>query len=276
MADGDSPARGLHADAIRRGLDWVLKTQAQSGRITAHDSCGIGLVYEHACATIFLAEVHGTCRGDDDGLMQAVREALARAVAYVEEEQNADGGWGAAPKDGRSDIAVSASCWLALRCAHNAGIQIRKANMEKLKGFLAKCRIPQGGFSQFAGGQSQGVGLYPTSAGIRILLGLGAADKAEVERCAKVILRKQLGEDYGGRISEWDYCGVFFAVQAALHEGGDFWETYFPKTRDHLVKIQNGDGSWTIEYCLSCRAYATALACITLETPNRLLPLFQL
>lgn len=274
MAGGDSPARGPHAYELTNGLEYILKTASpSSGRITANDVCGMGLLYDHACATLFLAEVYGMCRGDDDELMTRIREALVRACGYCERNQNKDGGWGL---DNRSDIAVTAMTWLALRSAHNAGIQIRKADMARLKGFLGKCRIPQGGFSQFAGGQSEGQALYPTSAGLRILLGMGAAEEGEVERCAKVLLRKTLGDEYGGRISEWDYCGVFFAVQAAMHEGADFWASYFPKTRDHLVRIQNGDGSWTIEYCLSCRAYATALACIVLQTPNRLLPMFQL
>jgi hypothetical protein len=85
-----------------------------------------------------------------------------------------------------------------------------------------------------------------------------------------------LGQDYGGKISEWDYCGAFYAVQAMMHEGDKYWRKWWPKFRDHLIKIQNEDGSWTIEYCLCCRAYATALSLLVLQAPKRLLPLFQL
>ncbi len=271
MAGGDSPARGPHSDAVRGGLNFLLRTASPSGRITANDVCGIGLLYDHACATLFLAEVYGMCSGDDDDLMATIRKTLERAITYLEKLQNPDGGWGTE----RSDIAVTAMCWLALRSAHNAGLQMKKADMKKLRAFVASCRIKEGGFMQ-SPGQGDEQGLYPTSAGMRILLGMGEAEPAEVERCGKLIMKKQLGEEYGGRISEWDYCGVFFAVQAMMHDGGDLWQAYFAKTRDYLVRIQNGDGSWTIEYCLSCRAYATALACIVLQTPNRLLPMFQL
>ena len=100
--------------------------------------------------------------------------------------------------------------------------------------------------------------------------------EALLEKGAEVLLKKQMGQDYGGQISEWDYCGAFFAVQAMMHEGEKYWKKWWPKFRDHLVKIQNADGSWTIQYCLCCRAYATALSVIVLQAPKRLLPLFQL
>ena len=65
-------------------------------------------------------------------------------------------------------------------------------------------------------------------------------------------------------------------IAALLHENGGQWARWFPKVRDHLVRIQNADGSWSIEYCLCCQAYATALSVLVLETPGRLLPVSQL
>ena len=117
---------------------------------------------------------------------------------------------------------------------------------------------------------------YPTTAGLRILHGIGKGDLKEVEKGMELLLVKKLGDDYRGRISEWDYCGAFYAVQAMMHEGDKFWKKWWPRFRDHLVRIQNPDGSWTIEYCLCCRAYATALSVLVLQAPQRLLPLFQL
>ena len=57
---------------------------------------------------------------------------------------------------------------------------------------------------------------------------------------------------------------------------GKAWKTWYPKMRDHLLKIQNRDGSWTVEYCECCKAYATALAVLSLQAPKKLLPIFQL
>jgi hypothetical protein len=177
----------------------------------------------------------------------------------------------------QSDIAITCSVWMALRAAHNAGITIENARMDKVEAFVLKCAEPRGGFRQMpeiAGGGGQM--FYPTSAGLRILHGIGRGDLKEVERGMELLLTKKLGDDYRNRTTEWDYCGAFFAVQAMMHEGDTFWRKWWPRMRDQLVRIQNPDGSWTIEYCTCCRAYATALSVLVLQAPQRLLPIFQL
>ncbi len=166
---------------------------------------------------------------------------------------------------------------MALRSAHNSGITIAGANVERVEKFVKACARPGAGFVQCpemhrGGGQM----FYPTSAGLRVMFGTGRGGAKEVEDGLKLLLTKRLGQDYEGKISEWDYCGGFFAVQALLHENGAAWRKWYPQLRDHLLRIQNADGSWTIEYCLCCRAYATALALLILQAPARLLPIFQL
>lgn len=268
MAGGSTPDRGPHKDAIRRGLDYTLSMASRSGMITAYDTTGMGLLYDHACATLFLAEVYATTQDPDDEL----RRKLSRAVRYIARGQNPDGGWGVQG----SDVATTASMWVALRAAHNAGLTIHGPTMDKVEKFVRECSQPTGGFGQSP--QVRGGGghlFYPTSAALRILYGMGR-DDAAVAKGTELILSRTLGQEYGGRISEWDYCGAFYATQALLQEHGAYWGRWFPTVRDHLVRIQNADGSWTIEYCLCCQAYATALSCLVLQTPGRLLPVFQL
>jgi hypothetical protein len=273
-AAGSTPREGEHKEAIQRAITGLLKAQAGSGAITQNDSTGMGLLYDHSCATLALAEFYGMQREPDE--IDGLAAGLKKAVAYLYTRQNRDGGWDPSG-GGQSDLAITCNVWLALRAAHNAGIKIENARVDKVEEFVKKCNEPSGGFSQAPNVRGGGGGMfYPTSAGLRIMYGMGHGDMKEVEKGAEVLLGKQLGQDYGGQISEWDYCGAFFAVQALMHEGDKFWKKWWPKFRDHLIKIQNTDGSWTIQYCLCCRAYATALSVIVLQAPKRLLPLLQL
>lgn len=275
LASGSTIEEGPHAAHIRRAVERLMAIQTRSGQITRFDSTGMGIFYDHSCATLALAEVYGTRRISEE--FDDLRDALHQALRFVYTVQNDDGGWGPAGRGSRSDLAITCNVWMALRAAHNAGLAIENASAKRVEQFVKKCALPEGGFTdhpQMNG--DAGRMFYPTSAGLRILYGMGRGDWREVERGTAALLTMQLGQDYGGQISEWDYCGAFYAVQAMLHENGPGWKKWWPKMRDHLVKLQNEDGSWTIEYCLCCRAYATALAVIVLQAPRRLLPIFQL
>ncbi len=275
LASGSTPTAGPHAESIRRAIDRLVAIQVKSGAITRFDSTGMGIFYDHSCATLALAEAYGMRRTSEG--FSAIRESLERALEYLYGVQNSDGGWGPQGRGSRSDIAITCSVWMALRSARNAGMTVRSASIEKLEEFVRTCALPRGGFAehpQVRGGG--GLMFYPTSAGLRILWGMGRGNLAETEKGMAALLKMRLGQEHGGRISEWDYCGAFYAVQAMMHEGATYWKTWWPPFRDRLVQIQNADGSWTIEYCLCCRAYATALALLVLQAPKRLLPLYQL
>lgn len=275
LASGSTPSAGPYAETIRRAVDRLIAIQTRAGVITRFDSTGMGIFYDHSCATLALAEVYGMRREGED--VEPVRQSIESALRYMYDVQNGDGGWGPEGKGSRSDLAVTCSVWMALRAAHNAGMSIRNASIEKLMSFVRRCSLPSGTFAQtpeVRGGG--GLMFYPTSAGLRILWGMGRGRLPEVEKGMESLLTMRLGQEHGGQVSEWDYCGAFYAVQAMMHEGEKYWRKWWPGFRDHLVKIQNPDGSWTIEYCLCCRAYATALSLLVLQAPKRLLPLFQL
>lgn len=269
MSEGSTPERGPHRGAVSRGLEYTLSAASRSGLITANDTTGMGMLYDHACATLFLAEAYATSA--DPG--EELRRKLGRAVQAIARLQNGDGGWGAPG----SDVATTASMWIALRAAHNAGVTVHGPSMEKVEAFVRSCAEPDGRFAQAPGLRGGGGHVFfPTAAALRVLYGAGRHDDPAVRAGTRRVMDTTLGQEYGGRISEWDYCGAFYATQALLQENGKAWDAWFPAVRDRLVKLQNEDGSWTIEYCLSCQAYATALAVLVLETPGRMLPVLQL
>ena len=54
--------------------------------------------------------------------------------------------------------------------------------------------------------------------------------------------------------------------------GGEAWEKYWPLIRADLLKRQGGDGGWNDQ---TGNVYATSMALIMLQVPNRLLPILQ-
>ena len=69
------------------------------------------------------------------------------------------------------------------------------------------------------------------------------------------------------------FYGHYYACQAMFLAGGEYWATYYPAIRELLIARQNRTtGGWTGE---AGEDYATAMALIILQMPNRYLPVFH-
>jgi hypothetical protein len=68
------------------------------------------------------------------------------------------------------------------------------------------------------------------------------------------------------------FFGHYYAMQAMWTAGGEYWKKWYPLIRDELLVSQREDGSWNDSICPH---YATAMACIILQTPNNYLPILQ-
>jgi hypothetical protein len=68
------------------------------------------------------------------------------------------------------------------------------------------------------------------------------------------------------------YYGNYYAVQAMFLAGGDWWANWYPAIRDQLISRQNpATGSWSGDFS---EDYATSMALIILQMPNRYLPVY--
>jgi hypothetical protein len=69
------------------------------------------------------------------------------------------------------------------------------------------------------------------------------------------------------------YYGHYYASQATFLAGGEYWARYYPAIRDVLIARQDKNtGRWTGE---QGDDYASAMALIVLQMPNRYLPVFH-
>lgn len=264
MAGGSLPGRGKYGANVERAVEFILKHTRRDGYITAGNS----RMYEHGFATLFLAEVYGMTANP------LVKEKLRSAVVLIERTQNAEGGWRYNPVPMDADISVTICQIMALRAARNSGIQVSKRVILNGVKYVRNCQNPDGGFAYMA--RSRGSGLYEsgfarTAAGVCSLYYAGEYEDEAITKGLDY-LHRTLGQALGSGAAHHFHYGHYYAVQAMFQAGGKYWEDYYPKVRDHIIRTQKADGSWR---GFGQTAYASSMCCFILQVPYRYLPVLQ-
>jgi prenyltransferase beta subunit len=264
MEHGDLPGRGKYGKEVRRCLDFILDACQDSGLIASDNTQGP--MYGHGFATLFLGEMYGMT-GDD-----AVKEKLERAVKLIERTQNPEGGWRYQPAPLDADISVTICQVMALRSAREAGIHVSSDVVSKAVQYVLKCQNSDGGFSYMAGqGGFGGSGFPRSAAGCCALYYAGIFEGDNLKRGLEYVKRYTPGQGTNPRAEGHYYYGYYYATQAMFLAGGEYWATFFPAIREELIGSQNGD-HWSGDFS---EDYATAMALIILQMPNRYLPVFD-
>jgi hypothetical protein len=264
MQAGNLPGRGKYGDNVERALSFILAHTQESGLIASDTSHGP--MYGHGFATLFLAEVYGMTHDDH------VKEKLQRAVRLIHRTQNPEGGWRYQPVPYDADISVTITQIMALRAAHDAGIRVEKDVVDRSIAYVRACQNADGGFSYMA--RQGGGSAFPRSAaGVASLYYAGVFEGEEIQRGLAYLQQFNPGKGTGTQGAEGHYYyGHYYAVQAMFLAGGEYWATWYPGIRDQLIARQNRtSGAWSGEFS---EDYATAMALIILQMPNRYLPVY--
>jgi len=264
MSAGNLPGRGKYGDNVSKCLKFVLESQQESGLLSADQTHGP--MYGHGFATVFLGEIYGMT-GDEN-----VKEALQKAVKLIERTQSEQGGWRYQPTPYDADISVTICEIMGLRAARDAGIKVEKDVIDKAVGYVKKCENPDGGFSYVAG-QGSGSGFPRSAAGVAALYYAGRfqQDGPDIKKGLDYLKQFQAGKGNEQGMEGHYYYGNYYAVQAMFLAGGDYWAKWYPAIRDQLIKRRTGD-HWNGDVN---EDYATSLALIILQMPNRYLPVFN-
>jgi hypothetical protein len=263
MSAGNLPNRGQYGANVQKCVDAVLANCQESGLI-AQGQTGGPPMYGHGFNTLFLGEVFGMTQNED------VRERLTKAVRLIEATQSQEGGWRYQPAPNDADISVTICQVMGLRAARDAGIKVNKDVIDKAIKYVRRCQNADGGFS-YQAGQGSDSGFARTAAGVATLFYAGApTDGNDIERGLKF-----LGNPAQARDDSYFYYGNYYAAQAAFLAGGEFWKKYYPDIRAKLLTRQanNRNGSWPAGE--AAEDYATSMALIILQLPNRYLPVFH-
>jgi hypothetical protein len=264
MQAGNLPDRGKYGKEVTRCLEFVLQSCQESGLIASDNS--MGPMYGHGFATLFLSEVYGMT-GDEN-----VKEKLQKAVRLIEKVQNSEGGWRYQPAPFDADLSVTICQVMALRGARDAGVKVEKSTIDKAIKYVRRCQNSDGGFSYMASqGGSMGGSAFPRSAaGVCALYYAGVFEGEDLAKGLAYI--KNFTPGKGGRLNEGHFFyGYYYGTQAMFLAGGDYWKEFYPAIRDELIRKKDGD-HWSGDFS---EDYATSMALIILQMPNRYLPVYN-
>jgi hypothetical protein len=118
-----------------------------------------------------------------------------------------------------------------------------------------------------------GSGFARSAAGVASLYYAGVFEGDNLTRGLKYLKAFTPGKSGGGADAEGHYYyGNYYAVQAMFLAGGEYWATFYPAIRDQLIARQNrATGAWSGDFS---EDYATSMALIILQMPNRYLPVY--
>ena len=270
MSDGNLPGRGKYGENVTKCLDFVLANCQESGLIASDSSHGS--MYGHGFATLFLGEVYGMTHDEN------VKEKLQKAVRLIQKTQNREGGWRYTPVPADADISVTITEIMGLRAARDAGIKVEKEVIDMAVKYVRRCQNPDGGFSYMAG-QGSGSAFPRSAAGVASLYYAGHFEGDDLKRGLDYLKQFVPGKGAArgaaqfGNESGFYFYGHYYACQAMFLAGGEYWAAYYPAIREQLIAKQHKTtGAWNGE---AGEDYATAMALIILQMPNRYLPVFH-
>jgi hypothetical protein len=264
MQAGNLPGRGKYGREVQGCLDFVLGACQESGLIASDVSHGP--MYGHGFATLFLAEVYGMTRDE------AVKEKLQKAVRLIQKTQNPEGGWRYQPVPYDADISVTICQVMALRAARDAGVKVEKEVIDNSIKYVRRCQNPDGGFSYMASqGGGGGSGFPRSAAGVAALYYAGVFEGDDLDRGLKYVKQFQPRQGAAQQNEGHYFYGNYYAVQAMFLAGGDYWGDWYPAIRDELCERQQDGGNWDGDFS---QDYATSMALIILQMPNRYLPVY--
>jgi len=131
LAGGHLPGRGKYGPNVERALDFVLANVQEDGYVTY----GGSRMYDHAFATLFLAEICGMTHREE------VRKRLQKAVDFIVRSQNEQGGWRYEPYATESDMSIVVCQVIALRAARNIGIRVPKATVDRAARYVVDSAV---------------------------------------------------------------------------------------------------------------------------------------
>ena len=269
LAHGNSPTRGKYSRTVQGAVEFLVRCATPTGLITGPTQDNGQPMHGHGFALMFLASVYGMIT--KDSLRRQVGETVRKAVALTSQGQSAQGGWTYIPGAG-DEGSVTVTQVQALRAAQNAGFLVPKAVIDEAASYLEKCRTPEGGI-QYSLFSRSGPRLPISAAAVATLYNAGQFDNPIAVDCLKYVWGQFQASEGWNKGGGHAYYTHLYASQGFYMAGDEYWDKYFPATRDQLISMQGPDGAWDGDGI--GQIYGTSIAVIILQLPFKYLPVFQ-
>jgi hypothetical protein len=300
MAHGDNPGEGEYGKRLERAMDFIMSCQKPNGLIVLEGSegpeitrdvghyPGVAGAYNHAISSLALAEMHGM---SPEKKSVAIQTAIGKAVVasltmqrWPKDSPYDRGGWRYVNDYDQTDSDLSVTGWqlMFLRSAHNAGFNVPQESIDDAVAYIRRTFDDQYGTFNYRIKRGDGRSRGMTGAGILALGHAGFHKSVEARRAGEVLLQYSF-EVYNDtepfpKRDRYHY-SLFTCCQGMYQLGSPYWEQFFPRTVNAVLRHQQSDGSWEAESFHRDRrygnSYTTALVVLALGAPNQLLPIFQ-
>lgn len=267
LMNGNTTTQGPHAPAVDRAARFLVDSSTGMGLITNLEESEGRPMHGHGFAMLFLAELYGMT--EDRDRQRQIHDVLTSAIDLTGRSQSYLGGWYYTPDSGEDEGSVTVTQVQGLRACRNAGLAVPKEVIDQAMNYLRLSARSDGGIAYRA--RMQGASRPPiTAAAVCCWFNAGDYDNPLARRALRfarqhVTVRNPRGGHY--------FYAHLYLAQALYLSGPEEWDDYFPKMRDHLIRLQNDDGSWRGDYVGN--VYGTAIALIILQLPYNQLPIMQ-
>ena len=252
MLQGHFPKYGKFGRTIDKAVAYLIRA-SQSG--TGYFG---GNMYQHALATLALSEVWGMSDREE------VRDALKLGVRIILRSQNAKGGWRYSPYPSGADISVTVMQIVALHSAKEAGIYVPQRTIDRAMSYVRSLQVPfTGGFGYAS---ATGEGFARTAAGVTSLLMCGMDPKSRPVQAGLGYLFRYPNEKFNQ--TGYYFYAHYYAIQAVYQAGEGYYQKWYPRIHDALIKRQRSTEAWS-------GAFNTSLGVLILGVPYRFLPVYQ-
>jgi hypothetical protein len=269
LGTGQSHLEGQYSETIRRGLEFLLRSQKPDGNL-AGNSRLFARMYCHGMAALAISEAYAMT-GDE-----RLRPHVERAMLYTTRAQNPnDGGWRYLPGDS-GDMSQFGWQLMALKSAELGGIVIPDATHRGMRRFLES--VSTGRHRGLAAYQPHGpptVTMTAEALFSRLFLDAQRSEAA-ISEAVQLLMQET------PRSGEINLYYWYYATIALFQLQGSEWETWNQHLQQRLLATQvttgSNAGSWptqTVWGGYGGRVYTTAMAALCLEVYYRYLPMFE-
>ncbi|MCC5849337.1 MAG: terpene cyclase/mutase family protein [Verrucomicrobia bacterium] len=253
LASGEDPNFGPYRVQIRRAAEYIVSQQdANTGYIG-------NSMYNHAFATLALAELYGHLREPDVGL------PLRRAIDLIltSQAQNPNNAWRYSPTSKDADTTVSGGHMVALFAARNAGLEVPEEALEKGLQFFKNSMAPDGGIGYT--GPTGGNSTRTAIASLNFSL-MNDYSSDESKKTFEYIRRNQ------SESGSYFYYHMYYLAQALFQGDMAEWRAWNRKIIEVFRATQQSNGSWSGQRGTT---FSTASALLTVALNYRLLPIYE-
>lgn len=274
-----------YREHVQRAVEFILQRVEQSPDegLSVTNVTGtqiqrkLGPYIDTFLTSKLLAELDGTM--GDARANARVRHSLQKCVAKIEKNQLKDGSWNVG--GGWAPILGTSMASRSLYLAQGKGVAVSEMAMAKVDTFTRTDGTHLGsGAAGGGGGTGSGAGaatfrVTDGSAGVNLYSGAQKleqlsrtdADRAKNKDESEVITKELSNPKFVagfGSIGGEEFFSYLNISDSLRRTGGPEWEKWNTQMKAKILQLQNADGTWSGQHCITGRVAVTSAAILIL------------